>query len=251
MSFHTSRSNSSDQTDRSDLPSSLDSNPPPHRVRSINPRALESVQNRLRSMGSHYRLSEDLIQWAQTLLDMPEEERWLMSILISLNSQIPPVPSVQPAAETAVSTGNTNTEMFHNSLRTFIRTQIRQILLRPDLQSYVPHKAKKDHVDMSPHGILMGILQQESDGFKQMYLPKDFHKDALYKRALDKLIADILKGEKSNLATMLRIGFGPEDPAIPPPKLPEIIGNVYVAMDPRFANKPITDIHKDSRITIA
>jgi hypothetical protein len=65
-----------------------------------------------------------------------------------------------------------------------------------------------------------------------MYFPKDFHENAQYKRALDKLIADILKGEKSNLTNMIRIGFGPKDPAIPPPKLPEIIVNVYKTMDP-------------------
>ncbi|KAA1065035.1 hypothetical protein PGT21_022206 [Puccinia graminis f. sp. tritici] len=200
----------SDATDRSDslsvsastgeFPRSLTS------VRSINPQALQSVQACLRSMGNQFRLSEQVEQWAQNLMDMPQEELWLMSILINLNSQIPPAPSstsTPTVEQTSVTTPPEPGSEFHPNFRLFCRSQIREVLLRPNIAAYTRKMAEHNQIDMWPLTIVKGIIYEQSDTFKQKYLPADYHRNAVFKKELNTLLANILKAEKSNFATYL------------------------------------------------
>ncbi|KAA1112433.1 hypothetical protein PGTUg99_005697 [Puccinia graminis f. sp. tritici] len=247
----------SDATDRSDslsvsastgeFPRSLTS------VRSINPQALQSVQACLRSMGNQFRLSEQVEQWAQNLMDMPQEELWLMSILINLNSQIPPAPSstsTPTVEQTSVTTPPEPGSEFHPNFRLFCRSQIREVLLRPNIAAYTRKMAEHNQIDMWPLTIVKGIIYEQSDTFKQKYLPADYHRNAVFKKELNTLLANILKAEKSNFATYLQTGLGGANPPIAPPKLTTIIGNVYKGMDPRFEAIPNEKIPSDDQITV-
>ncbi|POW22497.1 hypothetical protein PSHT_01249 [Puccinia striiformis] len=95
-----------------------------------------------------------------------------------------------------------------------------------------------------------GLIFGQSDAFKCMHLPPDYQRDVIFKKELNSLLGTILKGEKNNFANLLRLGLGGANPPIPPPKLSDIIGSVYKAMDSRFEQTPVANIPTDSRITI-
>ncbi|KAI7954876.1 hypothetical protein MJO28_005276, partial [Puccinia striiformis f. sp. tritici] len=94
----------SDVTDPSDsLSSGRSSQPSANLMQVINP---QTLHYHLQSMGDQYCLSDEVVQWAQTLLD----ELLLMFILINLNSWIPPVG--QTAAPTPTESTYTFTQIF-------------------------------------------------------------------------------------------------------------------------------------------
>jgi hypothetical protein len=80
-------------------------------------------------------------------------------------------------------------------------------------------------------------------------LPADHQKNTVYKKNLTTLLGNILKSEKNNFANHLRTGFGGANPPIAPPRLSQVIANVYKTMDPRFEGVPIDEIPNDERIT--
>ncbi|POW14632.1 hypothetical protein PSTT_02803 [Puccinia striiformis] len=114
---------------------------------------------------------------------IPEQELWLMSILVNLNSRIPPAPS--PHVDRTAAPTSTKSYTFPPNLRIFCRTQIREVLLRPVIEAYTRRMAERNHVENWP-------------------IP-------------------MAKGKKNNFANLLRLGLGGANPPIPPPKLSDII----------------------------
>ncbi|KAI7945544.1 hypothetical protein MJO29_011932 [Puccinia striiformis f. sp. tritici] len=175
-------------------------------MRVINRQTLQSVQDCLQSMGDQYHLNNEVVQWAQNLLDIPEQELWLMSILVNLNSRIPPAPSPH-VGQTAAPT-STKSYTFPPNLRIFCRTQIRKVLLRPDIEAYTRRMAERNHVENWPIPMAKGLIFGQSDAFKCMHLRPDYQRDVIFKKELNSLLGTILKGEKNNFANLLRLGLG-------------------------------------------
>ncbi|KAA1081896.1 hypothetical protein PGTUg99_026985 [Puccinia graminis f. sp. tritici] len=135
-------------------------------------------------------------------------------------------------------------DTFQENFRTFCRSQIREVLLRPDIEAYTRKVAERDNITNWPLTIV------KSNNFKHRYLPADYQRNTVFKKELNTLLGNILKGEKSNFASFLRTGLGGENPPISPPKLTAIIGHVYTSMDPRFEAIPAEQIPSDERITL-
>ncbi|KAI7942462.1 hypothetical protein MJO28_012489 [Puccinia striiformis f. sp. tritici] len=171
-------------------------------MRVINRQTLQSVQDCLQSMGDQYHLNNEVVQWAQNLLD----ELWLMSILVNLNSRIPPAPSPH-VGQTAAPT-STKSYTFPPNLRIFCCTQIRKVLLRPDIEAYTRRMAERNHVENWPIPMAKGLIFGQSDAFKCMHLRPDYQRDVIFKKELNSLLGTILKGEKNNFANLLRLGLG-------------------------------------------
>ncbi|KAI9616553.1 hypothetical protein H4Q26_010950 [Puccinia striiformis f. sp. tritici PST-130] len=169
-------------------------------MRVINRQTLQSVQDCLQSMGDQYRLNDEVVQWAQNLLDIPEQELWLMSILVNLNSRIPPAPS--PHVDRTAAPTSTKSYTFPPNLRIFCRTQIREVLLRPVIEAYTRRMAERNHVENWPIPMAKGLIF-----------------DVIFKKELNSLLGTILKGEKNNFANLLRLGLGGAKPANPPAKV--------------------------------
>ncbi|KAI7965930.1 hypothetical protein MJO29_001678 [Puccinia striiformis f. sp. tritici] len=162
--------------------------------------------------------------------------------------RIPPAPS--PHVDRTAAPTSTKSYTFPPNLRIFCCTQIREVLLRPDIEAYTRRMAERNHVENWPIPMAKGLIFGQSDAFKCMHLPPDYQQDVIFKKELNLLLGTILKGEKNNFANLLRLGLGGANPPIPPPKLSDIIGSVYKAMDSRFEQTPVANIPTDSRITI-
>ncbi|KAH9472514.1 hypothetical protein Pst134EA_003124 [Puccinia striiformis f. sp. tritici] len=191
-------------------------------MRVINCQTLQSVQDRLQSMGDQYRLNDEVVQWAQNLLDIPEQELWLMSILVNLNSRIPPAPS----------------------------PHIREVLLRPNIKAYTRRMAERNHVENWPIPMAKGLIFGQSDAFKCMHLPPDYQQDVIFKKELNSLLGTILKGEKNNFANLLRLGLGGANPPIPRQSC-LTLSVLFTKLWTLALNRPpVANIPTDSRITI-
>ncbi|KAI9611316.1 hypothetical protein KEM48_004557 [Puccinia striiformis f. sp. tritici PST-130] len=160
-------------------------------MRVINRQTLQSVQDCLQSMGDQYHLNNEI----------PEQELWLMSILVNLNSRIPPAPSPH-VGQTAAPT-STKSYTFPPNLRIFCRTQIRKVLLRPDIEAYTRRMAERNHVENWPIPMAKGLIFGQSDAFKCMHLRPDYQRAVIFKKELNSLLGTILKGEKNNFANLL------------------------------------------------
>ncbi|KAI7954875.1 hypothetical protein MJO28_005275 [Puccinia striiformis f. sp. tritici] len=101
----------------------------------------------------------------------------------------------------------------------FCCTQIREVLLRPDLEAYTHKMAEPKHVENWP-------------------IP------------MAKLLGTILKGKKNNFPNFLCTSLAGANPPIPPQKLSKIIVSVYKAMGPCFEQTPVANIPANSRITV-
>ncbi|KAI9626650.1 hypothetical protein KEM48_010276 [Puccinia striiformis f. sp. tritici PST-130] len=167
---------------------------------------------------------------------IPEQELWLMSILVNLNSRIPqPISHVDQG-----STTSTKSYTFPPNLRIFCRTQIREVYSGPLLRLILVEWLSATMWKTGPFPWLSFANSNTS--------APDYQRDVIFKKELNSLLGTILKGEKNNFANLLRLGLGGANPPIPR-QVVRHYRSVYKAMDSCFEQTPVANI-RHSRITV-
>ncbi|KAI9599801.1 hypothetical protein KEM48_012147 [Puccinia striiformis f. sp. tritici PST-130] len=181
-------------------------------VHSIKYVGLDGLQKALQGFQPTFQLSNKLLERAQQLMKLPEEARLLAILLLIVN--MAPSPLLVQHSSAGVHVSTTESWEFSKSFNTTIRTYIRSILVRDDIEAYGRKAARKYHLSKSPFGMV-------------------------------KFIGDLVKSEKNSFGALLKVPNSPKCV----PKLWSIIADVFAVIDDGHKYASAADINKDRRIT--
>ncbi|KAA1120554.1 hypothetical protein PGTUg99_019039 [Puccinia graminis f. sp. tritici] len=200
---------------------------------------LTAIQSSLQAIQSSFRITEDLLQQAQPLLQMSQEARTTAILLLALQNNLSPQPTIPNQNESGpaesqpdVPPARSKAHMYNHSFRAYLRTNIRLVLLDKDLECYSHRNAQRVQASVTPVTRIM------------MHLPKNVDKNDL-----ERFIADQVKNKRSYFAKQLKVGVGADSEPIAVPSLWTVIANVHAAMDPLFKRLTAEKIHSDKRIS--
>ena len=89
-----------------------------------------------------------------SIFQIPEHERWPAAVVLMLKGLQEIASGQKKAMTTAAATSNTSSEPPDNSLQSFVRTHLRQIILRPDLECYGRSTGRKKNAAVSPYSLI-------------------------------------------------------------------------------------------------
>ncbi|PLW47409.1 hypothetical protein PCANC_05878 [Puccinia coronata f. sp. avenae] len=125
-------------------------------------------------------------------------------------------------------------------IRKFIQKELRQILMRPDLQAYGRTQARgMASLPMSPLVLMNGVIEEKDPEWKTINLPTGYVAgDSTAIESIQKLTRELLKYEKRSLTRYLLDGLEPSNEEIPVLPLDRIINLVVKHFAPRIALMP-------------
>ncbi|PLW38476.1 hypothetical protein PCANC_12472 [Puccinia coronata f. sp. avenae] len=125
-------------------------------------------------------------------------------------------------------------------IRKFIRKELREILMRPDLQAYGRTQARgMASLPMSPLVLMNGVIEEKDPEWKTINLPPGYVAgDSTAIESIQKLTRELLKYEKRSLTRYLLDGLEPSNEEIPVLPLDRIINLVVKHFAPRIALMP-------------
>jgi len=215
---------------------------------------LQELQGLLQFLPEHLRPSEHVLQMAQSLFQLPDEHGWKVSVLLMITclQNMSPGAGLSPTQRGSNGLGTSvNSRMeFGPALKSYLRVNIRQILLREDIECYGRRTAQKTHSAKSPFGLIKQKLDNQGPEFHEQHFPPNYSDNAEITTRLDSLISFIVKAEKTNLASLIRTGLTKGEPLEPVPQLSKLVTEVYTAMDHRFRNRTHQEINSDPTITV-
>ncbi|PLW24519.1 hypothetical protein PCASD_07480 [Puccinia coronata f. sp. avenae] len=244
----------------------------------------ENVRAHLQQVDDSHSRHEYLVQLARPLLQLPEQERWAAQVFISLtglqemseglynrlaamiqhgnqlsvpnptvpNPTVPnptvPNPTVRnptvPIATVPVTPTAAPAEASPGWLRSFVRANIRPILLRSDLDSYGRRGGRKNRAAKTPFSLMKALIPSQDDSILRQ-LPSNYRNDPGWNSTFETMVTEQLKADKHKLSNILQANLPTTGtPLKPVPKLCKLVADAYSAMLPRFKDVPSPDIYQ-------
>ncbi|OAV90380.1 hypothetical protein PTTG_08299 [Puccinia triticina 1-1 BBBD Race 1] len=208
----------------------------------IRAETLRAIRDNVKGLLANVNNKETLIKNAQPLFQLPEQERWAASVVLILKG-------LQDIGETLTSlTQSTVDNTGSASLNSFVITNLKRVLLQPDLDSFGRVTSLKNRHLKTPFSMVKDLIDKQGDQWIASNLCENWRDNANEVEKVDKLITKRLKGDKSTLATIIRSGL--DDPN-GVPKLAELVTTVYSQMTPRHKDANCAAVNKDPKITPA
>ncbi|KNZ48192.1 uncharacterized protein VP01_5847g2 [Puccinia sorghi] len=198
-----------------------------------------NLTDQAKSLVCNHNNREELLGTAQQLFQIPEQEQ-LPAALMMMFTGLQEVASgmaSQPTPPPPPSAMRSDPFKTPQSLRVFIRSNIRQILLELDLQAYGHKPGAKSHGVKSPFTLIKELINAQDDCFHTTNLPPNWRNDLQDVNELDTLITNILKAKKSFLGRIIKVGLvdNKKAPALPLAELVVMYPLVTNAVKARLA----------------
>ncbi|PLW48230.1 hypothetical protein PCANC_05265 [Puccinia coronata f. sp. avenae] len=209
----------------------------------------ENICEHLKNGSDDRNHQEYLVRLAEPLFQLPEPERWPAQVFMTLTAikEIAAVLRTQLAAPTqsADTTQASKPSLSPSaSMKNFVRTHIRQILLSSDLDCYGRRGSCKNHAARTPFTLIKALVAKQ-DALFLSQLPHDYRDNLEWNSQFDTLITEQLKADKHKLASFVQSNLPSGALLTPVTKLSELVADTYSGMLPRFKNVPSPQINQE------
>ncbi|KAA1080331.1 hypothetical protein PGT21_002636 [Puccinia graminis f. sp. tritici] len=152
--------------------------------------SLETIQRGLQAFQSSFRITEDLLQRAQPLLQMSQEARTTAILLLALQNNLGPPPNATPPVQSTPSESPVSAKghKYSSGIKAYLRKNIRLVLLDKDIECYGHRNARRLQASVTPVTRVMSMINDETPEFRKANLPPN-----IPEADLEAFIADQVK----------------------------------------------------------
>ncbi|PLW29504.1 hypothetical protein PCANC_26314 [Puccinia coronata f. sp. avenae] len=189
---------------------------------------------------------EEIVRIAEPLFHLPEHERWPAAVVMILSGHREVASRHNPANRGNRHSDETPAASAAPNLKTFLRTNMRQILLQPDLDIFSRKTGRIPRAAKNPFTLIKEMIDAQDKTFQEDNFPANWQDNAQAVDDLDTLIASTLKAKKNALANLIKAGLVGDKPV---PVLWDLVADVYSSMHPHFRDANAVDINRSPMVT--